>query len=279
MEILQRIWQENRDFIIKAGSGFVIFLFLRGCVVNTFFFERAERTRISNSKTETEVSKLRSEVVSRLPQEEKNLEEFSEIEKDLLVQCLTPPPASVPDPKLGAPQIQFSQRIDAIWTELQSKANRKNFRIPPKITPADLGVGAADTPEDLQRESAYLQLLGRALHSCVDSGMVAIDKIQIFPQEDWAIRGNEMSALVYDRVSLTVQGPFTAYRDVLQDFQGPGKTAQVRLVSLDSKGAGGVNALRGQIEFVGLQMLTASQGETDKPPDAPEKKPKRKRRK
>ncbi len=283
MEILQRIWQENRDFIIRAGGGLVVFLFLRGCVVNTFFFGRAERTRYANSKTETEVSKLRAEVVGRLPQEEKNLEEFAEIEKELLVHCLTPPPASVPDPKLGAPQIQFSQKIDTIWTELQGKANTKNFRIPPKITPADLGVATGDTAEDLQRGAAYLQLLGRALHSCVDRGIVAIDKIQIFPEEEGPIRGNEMSALLYHRVALSVQGPFSAFRDVIQDFQGPGKAAQVRLVSLDAKGASGVSALRGQMEFVGMEMLTVSQSEPEnkmeKKPDAPEKRPKRKKRK
>jgi len=281
MGAIQRIWQENRRFLLTVGSGLAPFLILNSCAIEGLLHS-ADRQRERNQRTEEEVNRLREQVFARAGEEMKNREDLGRIEKEIAGQYLTPTPADVPDARKGAPQIQFSARIDQIWTEVSRKASQKNVRIPEKITTHDLGVAHSDSPPDLERSAQYLEILGRALNVCVESGMVQIDRPVIYPEEALPVRKNEDAEMVYRRVGLTAHGPYWSFKRLLGEFQRlpplsppeggwcPG-FVQVRLLSLDAKGAGGTAALRGQLEFVGVALeRTGAEGETVfSPPQSP----------
>ena len=272
MEVLQRIWQENKEFFLRAGGGLAIFLILNSCVIPGVVGDAGNR-RSQNQKLEAEVVRLRNEVIQRAPEEKRDLEELKQIEKEIGGRFLTPLATDVPDPKRGAPQIQFSERIDRIWGDLRAKANQKNVKIPDKITPSDLWVGVGAADEELERSASYLEILGRAMKDCVELGMVQIDKPTLAGEEGaWVRENGESVTVVYRRVSLTVHGPYEAFRRVLREYQKPGTFIQVRLTNLDAKGFGGSTVLRGQLEFVGVLFLAEGEaGEKKEKP--PERKP------
>jgi hypothetical protein len=273
---LRDIWQEDKRFLLTVGGGLAAFLILKSCAVDSLLL-RAGEQRVKNHKLEGEVVKLRDEVFQRAGQERKSLEDLVQIEKDLRSRFLTAPPQNVPDSKRGAPQIQFSERIDKIWTDLRVEANKRNVKIPEKITTNDLGVSAGDTPADLEREAAYLEILGRALRVCLDKGMVQLERPVILQEEPLPLQKNDDVSVVYRRVGLTVHGPYQSYCGVFREFQSPGSLIQVRLLNLDPKGAGSTSALRGQLEFVGIDLLKAGEGEEPGKPAPKEAKPKKRK--
>ena len=252
MEAIQSIWQENKRFILQVGGGLAVFLILKSCIVDGYVGGGSKDAWKSNQKLEEEVLKLRGRVVQRYPEEKKGLADLEKIETDLAGRFLTPAPKDVPDPKRGAAQIQFSERIDRFWNELRAKANTKNVKIPEKITNNELGVFAGDSPEDLARSTAYLEILGRVLRVCVDLGMTQIDKPTVYPEEALPVRDNDGVSTVYRRVGLTVYGPFDGFKRILREYQNPGGFIQVRLVGLDSKVSTGALSLKGQLEFVAV---------------------------
>jgi len=252
VETIQQIWQDNKRFLLKVGGGFAIFLLLRTCVVESYI-DGAGLIHRRNQKTEQGINRLRNELIQRAPEEKKNLEELLEIEKELGKRYLTPPPAVVPDPRLGSPQIQFSERIDRIWGELRASADQTNVKIPEKITTSDLSVYAGNSPADHERSAAYLGILERALKTCIDSGMTQIGKPAIFQEEGSGIAENEGFLVVYRRVGLTVYGPYQAFKRVLRAYQDPPFT-QVRLTNQDTKGPADSGLLRGTLEFVGIHL-------------------------
>ena len=266
MELLQRIWQENKKFLLRTGGGFAGFLVLWGWFLPLLVGSSA-KLQEANRNTEKTVNRLRSDVVSRAGEEKKNLEDLAAIEEDLKGRFLTGKPADIPDPKRGDPQIQFNDRIGRLWTDVKARADQKNVRIPEKITSTDLRVG--DSPADHERSSSYLEILGRALRSCVDGGMVVIERPVLAEEETSPVTGNDDLLVVYRRVGLTVTGPYEAFENVLREFQKPGSPVQVRLLSLDGKGAGGAG-LRGQMDFVGV--IFEKQGEPETKADSKEEK-------
>ncbi len=277
MEIIQRIWQENKRFILQVGGALAVFLILQSCV-NTLVGTSADSLKKKNVDAEKEVQKIRSRVVQALPEERKNLEEYADIEKEL-ARFQTPLPADVPDPKRGAPHIQFSDRIDKVWSDIRTRANQRNVKIPEKINSTDLGiaasVGAAPDAPSIERAAAYLEILARAMKTCVESGLTQIDKPTVNDEELGPILENsEEVGAVYRRVGLTVQGPYDAFKKVLREFQNP-PFMQARLISLDTRGAAG--SLRGQMEFVGFFVEkpgeTVAAAEPDETKGAP-KEPK-----
>jgi hypothetical protein len=272
--MFQRIWQENRRFILQVGGGLAIFLILKSCVVEGFIGRGAASLRSTNQTVEAQVNKLRNEVVARAPEEKKNLEELEAIEKDLAGAFQTPRPTDVPTAKGGSAQTQFTVRIEKLWGEVLTKARQRNVKIPEKITADDLKVSGPDS--DLEMSAAYLEILGRALKACVDLGMVQIDRPAIYlPDAEGPIPGADPAKAVYRRVGLTVHGPYEAFRRILGEFQNPG-FIQVRLVSLDGKSTVGPGLVRGQLDFVGF-FIDRSEEVGESPADggaAAEPKPK-----
>jgi hypothetical protein len=252
MHLFQRIWQENRRFILQVGGGLAAFLILKSCIVDGLIGESARSIGIANVGMESAIQQDRARVIAQYPDEMKGLEELAGIEKDLSTRYLTARAANVPDPKLAAPQIQFNTRVGQIWGEISAKARERNVRIPEKITTNELGVSSGDSPIDLERSASYLEILGRALKACVELGMVAVDKPTIIlPEEPVEVVGSESTLMVYRKVGLVASGPYDAFKRVLREFQNPG-FVQVRIINLDAKGAMGPNALKGQLEFVGI---------------------------
>jgi hypothetical protein len=101
----------------------------------------------------------------------------------------------------------------------------------------------------------YLEIIDRALQTCVEQGMVQIEKPAIFGEEPAPIRDNEDVSMVYRRVGLTVYGPYDAYKRLFREFQKAAGFIQVRLLSLDARSTAASGALRGQLQFVGLKLL------------------------
>jgi hypothetical protein len=251
VEFFQRIWQENRRFILQVGGGLAVFLVLNSCIVDGLIGTNAAEIRKKNGELEKGILKTRGIVVAQAPEEKRNLEELVAIEKELADRFQTARAAEVPDPKRGAPQIWYNERIGRVWSEVLAKARERNVRIPEKITTNELGVGGGEVQEELERCSSYLDILGRALKACVELGMSAVDKPVINTEEGDAVAENEDVSVVYRRVGLTAYGPYEAFKRVLAEFQKPG-FIQVRVSSLDGKGTPGPNVLRGQLEFVGV---------------------------
>ncbi len=271
MEILQRIWQENKQFLLRAGGGLLVFLAFSSCIIPGLVGDAGNR-RKANQKVEAEVVRVRNEVIQRAPEEKRDLDELKQIEKEIHGRFLTSPPADVPDPRRGAPQIQFSERIDRIWGDLRVKANQKNVKVPEKITPADLWVGVGASEEDLERSASYLEILGRALKDAVEVGMVQIEKPSLAGEEGlWVRENGEAATVVYRRVGLTLHGPYGAFKKLLREYQKPGNFVQVRVLSLDARGFGGAGIIRGQLEFVGVLLVSegdaAEKAEKPVPPD------------
>ncbi len=265
---LQRIWEENKKFLLMVGGSLALFLLLRSCAVDGLL-RSADAERQRNQKLEKEINGTRSRVIVRYPEEKKSLADLAQIESNLAGRCLSAPPSNVPDTKRSAAQIQFSEMIDAVWSKLKTKANQKGVRIPEKISTNDLGVAAGDTEADHERNAMYLEIVDRALATCVDQGMVQIEKPTIFGEEAAPIRDNEDVSMLYRRVGVTAYGPYEAYKRVFREFQKAPGFVQVRLMSLDSKSTAIPGALRGQLQFVGLRLLKegedASPGEKKKP--------------
>src|SRR5262245_47921916 len=130
---VQRIWQENKRFLLMVGGALALFLLLRSCAVDGLL-RSADAERQRNQKLEKEINGTRSRVIVRYPEERKSLADLAQIETNLAGRCLTPPPANVPDTKRSAAQIQFSEMIESIWAKLKTKANQKGVRIPEKIS-------------------------------------------------------------------------------------------------------------------------------------------------
>lgn len=274
MELLQRFWHENKRFLLITGGGLALFLILNSCIV-TPLVGNPSKERAKNQALEVEINKIRNEVIQRAPEEKRNLRDLKQIESELSARFLTQPPADIPDSSRGAPQIQFTERIERIWSDLRSKANQRNVRIPERITPSDLGVDQGDGEVENRRNASYLEILGRALRTCVEAGMVQIDKPVINQEEYLYVREDEEVLTVYRRIGLMAYGPYDAFKRVLREFQNPG-FVQVRLLNLDSKGSGGANTLRGQFEFVGVLLEGEKVGEQEKTPPKETKTPPRK---
>src|SRR5262245_56877860 len=207
---VQRIWQENKKFLLMVGGALALFLLLRSCAVDGLL-RAADGERQRNQKLEKEINGTRSRVVVRYPEEKKSLENLAQIEANLAARYLSAPPANIPDTKRSAAQIQFSEMIESIWAKLKTRANQKGVRIPERISTTDLGVQSGDNAADHERNSMYLEIVDRALGTCVDQGMLQIEKPTIFPEEDAPIRDNDDVSMIYRRVGLTGHGPYEGH--------------------------------------------------------------------
>ena len=265
MKRISELWQEDKRFILQVGGALALFLILNSCAIEGLH-SAALSQRDRNQREQRNVEELQRKVFARYGEEEKATNDLQAIEAELRKRFLTAAPTRVPDARKSAPQIQFSEGIDGLWSELQGKANQKNVKLPEKITTVELGVPAqGGAQEDLVRCASYLETLSRAMRVCVDEGMVELGKPQIHNEEQAEITNAESTLVIYQRITLPVQGPFESFGRVLREFQKPGSFVQARLLSLDAKGTRGVSALRGQLEFVGLHFEEQSEDVEPKP--------------
>ncbi|MBI4585241.1 MAG: hypothetical protein HY717_14605 [Planctomycetes bacterium] len=259
----QKIWEENKRFLLIAGGGLAAFLLLNAILVTGYKNQALGKdgTIERNRLLEVKVQRLYKEVRDRFHEEKNMLESYAHFERDYLQRFSIPPQKNLPDFRKGtSAQIYFNDQIEKIWGEVSRKAREINCLMPEKITTQDLGVLPDDTAEDTQRHFIYLEILRRALNAMVDSGMKKIDKPKLHEEEPLPVKGNPAAQIVYQRLTVQVQGTYDSFLQLLRKCQEPnqpnktGQFLQVILLDLAPVSAGAASLLKGNLEFANFAI-------------------------
>lgn len=254
--MFERLWAENRRFVLVAGTGFAVFLILNSCVSSCGsrlvgpqgLYARAERLekdirRLHKSLGQYSVVQTYLEGYER---EETSLREALEI---------------APEPEIrnfdaAAPALQFERAVDRIWGQALSKANRANVAIPDKPSLSDFRIGRGDGPAEYDEHYRKLALLRRALDALIDSEASQISRPAVLDPEEFAIApGDGSVTCVFYGVEFRAEGSLASFFKLLSALQAPPEFLQVRLVSLAPKRGESGDPLEGTIQFWSFRFL------------------------
>ena len=267
----QKIWEENKRFLLIAGGGLAVYLLLNALLVTGYKNQALGRdgTRERNRILDGKVQRLQKEVRDRFNEEKSNFESFASFEGDYLQRFSIAPPKELPDFRKGmSAQVYFNDLVERIWGEVNRKAREINCVIPEKISTQELGVLADDAAEDTSRHFIYLEILRRSLNALVNSGMRKIDKPKLHPEEPLSIRGNPDHEMVYQRITVQAQGTYDNFLQLLKNCQEPNKAdkpgqfLQVIVLDLSPAGSSGASVLKGNLEFANFAVEEIREVET-----------------
>ncbi len=255
--MFQRLWEENKRFLMVTGGALLVFLVARSCVIGPYEAGATE-TVDENSKLKSRLDRLARPIERRFNIERSQLDEYLDIERDLRQRfCLRVPDDAALVKPGTAKEVLFTQKIDRIWGEVYPKARLINSKLPEKISIRDLGMRPEDTEADLKRHTLYLEILRRALNVLVDSGMHEIGSPHFQPEVEYFIRGNERHRIVFRKIDFKVRGPYDSFVQVLRECQKKsGAFIQALVLDMDPRRAG-PDALNGRVEFGGFSIEEA----------------------
>lgn len=270
-----KIWEQNKRFILIAGSGLVVFLFFQSCVSS---YERKvdgpKGLWAQSGKLERDVRALLKEVSPRYHPEKARLEDYEKLEGSLRSDVELPP-EKVPD---KPDVVQFNLAIDRTWGQAQEKANRLGVILPEKLGPQEFGVEKQSSKREYERFYSYLAIARRALNALLDSGMAEIGKPKLVQEETLPVlKDSENTLCLFRGVSFTVAGPYESFLRLLKSVQGPQNLLQVRIVSMTSKAGGEERTVKGELEFVGFRLAERSEVAEEEPKAGAKPPPSRKR--
>jgi len=258
--MFQRIWTQNKRFILVAGAGLAVFL-----ILNSFlgaFVGRVEGPKgllAEASKLEKDVRSLHKELNRNYWEEKARLESYEKHESDLASELQLPREKEVEKLDSAAPLVQFNQAIDRAWGQALEKANRASVAIPEKLGPEAFGVAKDDGPQEYELYYSYLGVVRRALMALIDAGISEIGRPELVPPEELpVVAGSEDFFCVYRGVRFKVSGAYESFLRLLKSVQEPRSFLQVRILSLGSKGGGDERSVKGELEFVGFQIAAGS---------------------
>jgi hypothetical protein len=261
--LVQKLWEENKRFLLVAGSALVLFLSARSCAIWPYAARAVGEggTIARNQQQENQARRLYKEVRQGYHLQKALLEKHRELEKDLLSRFVLEPSAELKAPKGGeAKEVFFTRQIDRIWGEVHPKARQINCELPDKLSIRDLGLQPNASPEDVLSHARDLEILSRALNALVDAGVRKIERPRILKPEVLAVRDNPDRSLVVQRIELRARGSYESILDVLRRCQKPGHGVQAALLDLDSRRAGSPDLLMAHFEFGGFFFETVEEG-------------------
>jgi len=252
---LDKIWEENKKFLLGTGGVVVVFLFLLSTIANY----RAEALVYVNRyyKNRTEMEQLYERVRDHYHESGHRLSDFESLERGLLKDY--GPPVSDSDFKaindFGI-ELYFEKQLGDIWRELDVKKTKRSINCEyKKITSSALGVSSDDTNEDVLRNQKYVEVLQRGLHMLLESGMTKIHAPRVSPEDANGIRDNPGHEAVFQRISIEAEGPFRSFARVFEAAQALEAEkkggVQVLLLQLGpgKRAKNTTRTLRGRFEF------------------------------
>ena len=260
--ILQRLWEENKQFLLIASAALLVFLLFRSCVVYPYA-RAADQQGNDIQRKENDAQRLLGFV--RRPYNEENdlLEKYGELEKELWQRfCVAPAENVAKIGQQGGEEVYFSRQVDQIWSPLVSQARRINCRLPEKISLRELGVSADDTVHDLARHTIYLEVLRRALNVMVQPGVRNIGKAVPRPEDPYSIRGNAGQwEVVFYPVEFRIQATYSAIVEILRASQKSPNFVQVLVMDINPRA--GPDHLTAHLSFRGVRIVEAGEGDEE----------------
>lgn len=251
---LQSLWEENKRFLLIAGSGLAVFLLLRSCVVVPFA-ARAEKTDDRNIRLTDQVRGLYSEVRKGFEKARARHEALGDLEDELLGRYSLVLPGEALRPRDGsAREVHLTHQIEKIWGDVYRKARERNCELPQKISTRDLGVRPDSTEAELAHFIRQLEVLRRALEVLVDAGVRKIGPLRLHPTADFFIRENPDHRWLLERIDISVEGSYESLADTLRECQKPGRTLQVLLADVAPGKTGDPGLLKARLEFAGFHI-------------------------
>jgi hypothetical protein len=114
--MLQRIWTQNKNFILVAGAGLAVFLILNSFVgAYVVRVEGPKGLLAEASKIEKDVRSLHKELNRTYWEEKARLESYEKHEGTLRSELELPREKEVEKLDGAAPLVQFNQAIDRAW--------------------------------------------------------------------------------------------------------------------------------------------------------------------
>lgn len=284
--IFQKLWEENKRFLLVTGAGLLVFLFLYSLLVSGTRGVAEGTNRAIFEQLEPEVKKLHKLLKDDYHAEKNRLDSYDTFETELLERFAFREPRGTKKTAKGSWELYFQDKVDEIWKSVNRIRREKSLdvELPQKVSMRDLEVFSDDTSVEIRRHHLDIELLRRALHLVVESGVRRIDQLKPMQEEVLGIRINENHRIVYHRLSIRARGSFESFARILRRAGKPyptedgGGIMQALLLDLSSKGVRGADDLRGQLEFAAFYLEELSEDEElDNEPGSATKKRRRRR--
>jgi len=253
--MFNRIWEQNKKFLLKAGAGLGVFLVLSGML--RAYGDRANATLREASEIDAKIRKLKQTLSERYWEEKTRLEAYETYEAELREAMSVPLPAEFARFDEKAPLLQLNRAIDRVWGETRRTANTVGVAIPEKLGPADFGVERGDGRTQYERFYRELAVVANALDALVAAHMSEIRRPRLLDPEAFPILGSEEEACLLYGAEIDVAGDFASFLRVFAALQEPKNFLQVRIRTLHPK-RGDDALLEGTLEFAGVQLVSVA---------------------
>lgn len=257
---LQRVWIENKRFLLLVCSALAAFLLLERIVHAWIGSPDAIHERIQRDKGR--VQKLAASLRAS-SQAERDADALRALEAATLQKLALPPPGDVPEP--GRFTTAFLARRDRIYSQVQAEARKRNIGLPPRSKIA-FAVSAGDPPERLARRWIHLGVVERVLKEAVRIGFRRVSDIEPLETTFRAIPSGGGRGILFFPVRVGLVGDFDAFVKLFDAAQTPGAFLQLRVESLGPAESGG---LAGRILAAGLELAEAPPSRAPRKPVGP----------
>ena len=126
-----------------------------------------------------------------------------------------------PDPEVKSSKtllLEFSKKIESVWSRLNQEASRRGLVLPEKLTSEDFGIDMEHGPADYQVFYSYLAIVQQALEALVTSGITYVSSPTLIAPESpdkTQVVGSESHYCLYRGVAFSVKGSYSSGRRVL----------------------------------------------------------------
>ena len=282
--VFQKLWEENKRFLLVTGAGLLVFLFLYSLLVSGTRGVAESTNQAIFERLEPDVKRLHRLLKDDYHAEKNRLDSFDALETELLERFAFREPRGSKKTSKGSWELYFQDKLDEIWKSVNRIRSEKSLdvELPPKVSTRDLEVFSDDGPLEIRRHHLDIELLRRALHLLVESGVRRIEQLKPLQEEVLGIRINEDYRIVYHRLSIRARGSFESFARILRRVgktypaEDGGGIMQTLLLDLSSKGVRGADDLRGQLEFAAFYLEEL--GEDEEFQNEPRSSPTKRRR-
>jgi hypothetical protein len=254
--MLARLWEENKRFLVVAGSAFLVFLVLNGAIGS--YLARADRVLDSAAQLERKIRALKKELDHGFAAEQNRLSSYEAHEEGLLKEIILPPMEELSAFDEAAPRVQFNKAIDRVWGRALETANRMGVAIPEKLGPEDFAIDRGDGKAQYERYYHELAVIGGALNALVEAGMAEIQRPQLVNFPDDPILGSEGFSCRLRGAGFVARGTYDSFVRLLKSVQDPERFLQVRVMELKPV-KGEEHLVQGSLDFAGLLLASGSE--------------------
>ena len=257
--MLAKYWEQNKPFLLRAGIGCIVFLFLNGMLRG--YVDRADKILTQAGQHQSEIRKLKKKLKHMYAEEQKRHEDYTRHEENLrkLLELPALPEYVAFDPK--SPRVQFNQAISRIWDEARRDGNRIGVALPEKLGPDDFDIERGATRQEYAAYYDELAIVGLALRALVLSGMSEIRSPKLLTREEFEIPGSPGYLCSLKGGSFDVTGSYDSFVQVLKSVQEDGSFLEVRINRLELKPKKD-DVLVGTLDFIGVRILEAAAAES-----------------